>query len=203
MRFLLSLLTFAVLLWAASLAWFVMTMPREPVPADNKAEALVVLTGGSGRVEHGLNMLAAGAAPVLFISGVGEQVTEEEILTAHADAATRERIYEAGGEVVLDHVARSTVSNADQTAEFLRARSIKVIRLITADYHMRRSLREFRTAMPDIEIVPDPVFPEGFRRSEWWQHENTRRLVFSEFYKYLAVLLRNTLSPTMKQPAYE
>jgi uncharacterized SAM-binding protein YcdF (DUF218 family) len=195
MRFLLSLLMFGILLWASLLAWFVMTMPRDAVPVDHKAEALVVLTGGSGRVEHGLSMLAAGAAPVLFISGVGEQVTEEEILTAHADAATRERIYESGGEVVLDHIARSTVSNADQTAEFLRARNIKTIRLITADYHMRRSLREFRGAMPNLEVVPDPVFPEGFRRNEWWQHENTRRLVFSEFYKYLAVLVRDALKP--------
>lgn len=195
MRFLLSLLTFFVLLWASSLAWFVVAMPRGQAEAQVKVGALVVLTGGSGRVEHGLRMLAAGAAPVLFISGVGEQVTEEEILSAHADASTRERIYETGGELVLDHIARSTVSNADQTAEFLRVRKIQSIRLITADYHMRRSLREFRSAMPDMQIVPDPVFPEGFRRNEWWQHENTRRLVFSEFYKYLAVLVRDALRP--------
>jgi hypothetical protein len=60
---------------------------------------------------------------------------------------------------------------------------------------MKRSLREFRTANPDLKIYADPVFPEGFKRNEWWEHENTRRLVFSEFYKYWAVLLRDTVRP--------
>lgn len=191
MRFLLSVLMFGLMLWAASLAWFVYSIPSSSVPASTRVEALVVLTGGKGRVEHGFRMLAEGAAPVLFISGVGQQATEHEMLSSHADDKTRDRIYETGGEIVLDHVSRSTVSNAEKTAAFLRERDIKTIRLITADYHMRRSLHEFRAVMPQLEIIPDPVFPEGFRRSEWWQHENTRRLVFSEYYKFLAVWLRD------------
>lgn len=193
MRFLLTLLMLAAILWSGALAWFVNVMPSASLPASRTTEALVVLTGGKARVEHGLEMLAAGAAPVLFISGVGEHVTEEQLLSEHADAKLREKIYANDREIVLDHVAHSTVSNADQAAEFLRERNIKSIRLITASYHMRRSLREFHTAIPEVSIVPDPVFPEGFRRDEWWKHDNTRRLVFSEFYKYWAVLVRDSL----------
>lgn len=203
MRFFLTLLTLAAILWASALIWFVHAMPSQPLPPDHKAEALVVLTGGQGRVEHGFAMLADGAAPVLLISGVGEHVTEEEILNEHATDEIRNGIYEHGGEIVLDHIARSTVSNADQSAAFIRARNIHSIRLVTASYHMKRSIHEFRTASPDVEILPDPVFPEGFRRDQWWEHENTRRLVFSEFYKYFAVLLRDIMRPISQANGHE
>jgi uncharacterized SAM-binding protein YcdF (DUF218 family) len=197
MRFILSVLMLSGIVWSAALAWFVHTMPAQNDVADTKVGALVVLTGGEDRVEYGLTMLADGMAPVLFISGVGAKATEEEMLSSHATASVRERIYEAGAEIVLDHVAKSTVSNADQAAHFLRKRGITSIRLITANYHMKRSMREFRNAIPEITILADPVFPSGFRRDEWWQHENTRRLVFSEFHKYFAVLLRDWIRPAI------
>lgn len=195
MRFLLTSLVYAMLAWLVTFGWFIAQIPAEPLPETTKAEAIVVLTGGQGRVEHGLSMLAAGAAPVLFISGVGERTSQQQILEVSASPETRQRILEAGGEIVLDRFARSTVSNADQSASFIRERGIHSIRLVTANYHMKRALHEFREASPSLTIMPDPVFPEGFRLSGWWEHDNTRRLLFSEFYKYLAVLLRDAIRP--------
>ncbi len=195
MRFILSLIMISAVLWSGALAWFVHSMPEQNMAATQKTQALVVLTGGQGRVERGFQALAAGDAPVLFISGVGEGATVRELLSAHASAQVRKSIAAQGGEIILDHVSRTTVTNADQTAEFIRKRGITSIRLITANYHMKRSLREFKTAIPEVSIIADPVFPSGFRRDEWWQHENTRRLVFSEFYKYWLVLLRDWVRP--------
>lgn len=196
MRFLFSILMLSVIAWSLAVVWFVNAMPRDLLPPTEKADAIIVLTGGQDRVEHGFAMLGEGAAPVLLISGVGEHVTEEEILNEHATDEIRNHIYEHGGEIVLDHIARSTVSNADQSAAFIRDRHIKRIRLVTANYHMKRSVHEFRMASPEVVILPDPVFPAEFRREQWWAHGNTRRLVFSEFYKYFAVLLRDVLRPT-------
>jgi uncharacterized SAM-binding protein YcdF (DUF218 family) len=195
MRFLLSLMMLLAIAWAATLAWFIHAMPKEPAVITRATDAMIVLTGGQGRVEHGLRLLAQQAAPLLLVTGVGDGVTEEELMDAHASAETREQIYEAGGKIVLDHVARSTVSNADQTNSFVRANGVRSIRLITADYHMMRSLKEFRAAMPDIEIVPDPVFPTEFRRDAMWSDDITRRLIFTEFYKYLVVVVRDWLKP--------
>lgn len=195
MRFLLSILMLTAIAWSGALLWFVNAMPGEALPASAKADAIVVLTGGKSRVEHGLKMLADGAAPVLFISGVGQKVTKNQMLNEHANAETREKINATGAEIVLDHVARTTVSNADQSATFIKTRGIHSIRLITANYHMKRSMHEFQDASPEVEILPDPVFPDDFRRDQWWRHDNTRRLVFSEFYKYLAVLVRDAVRP--------
>lgn len=185
----------AAILWSGALAWFVNSMPEQNIASLQKTQALVVLTGGQDRVEHGFQALAEGNAPVLFISGVGEGVAVRELLRAHATPEVRKKIEMRRAEIILDHVARTTVSNADQAAEFIRTRGITSIRLITASYHMKRSLREFNTAIPEVTVIADPVFPSGFRRDEWWQHENTRRLVFSEFYKYWAVLLRDWVRP--------
>lgn len=195
MRMLLTLLMLMAITWSAALLWFVGSMPSSPADPAMKTEAIVVLTGGKGRVERGFEMLAQGAAPVLFISGVGEHVTVEQILAEHTSAATRDKILNADVEIILDHVARSTVSNADQTSNFLRERRIRSIRLITANYHMKRSMHEFMAVSPGVTILPDAVFPDNFERAAWWAHENTRRLVFSEFYKYWAVVLRDWVRP--------
>lgn len=203
MRALLLFVFYGSLAWALALGWFIARIPTEPLPETAKADAIIVLTGGSGRVEHGLSMLASGAAPVLFISGVGERTTEAKILDTSASQATRERIYERGAEIVLDRYSRSTVSNAGQSAEFIAKRGIASIRLVTADYHMKRALHEFRQANKELTILPDPVFPDGFRRDAWWKHDNTRRLLFSEFYKYIAIVVRDAIRPAKAFSTHE
>src|SRR5262249_10925921 len=93
------------------------------------------------------------------------------------------------GELVLGYLASSTQSNASEVAAFAAARELHTIRLITSHYHMPRSLLEFRAAMPDVAILPDPVFPDG-EREAWWQQEASHKLVLSEFHKYLAAWAR-------------
>lgn len=190
MRAFFSMLMLAVLFWLGSFVWFIQSLPVDPVPSQVKTDAIIVLTGGADRVEHGLEMLAEGAAPVLFISGVGPHVTKAQMLAAHASASASQRLALTQPEIVFDYEAATTETNAQQALAFVRSRNIHSIRLITAHYHMPRSLLEFRRVMPDVMLVADPVFPEGFRRNQWWQHDNTRRLLFSEYYKYYGAMLR-------------
>jgi ABC-type lipoprotein export system ATPase subunit len=46
--------------------------------------------------------------------------------------------------------------NAREAAAFAARENFTSLRLVTANYHMRRALLEFRRAMPDIEIVAQP-----------------------------------------------
>ena len=194
MRFLFSLTLFLLIGWSAGLLSFVYTMPAALTPPTEKADAIVVLTGGNGRVEHGFEMLAEGAAPILFISGVGGKGTLSEMLAAHASPATREAIQAKGGAIVLGHAASTTRTNAAEVAEFAKGRNLQSIRLVTAHYHMPRSLLEFRYALPEIGFIADPVFPKGFQRSEWWHHQNTRHLLLSEYHKFIVARFRPLLS---------
>ena len=56
------------------------------------------------------------------------------------------------------------------------------ILLVTARYHMPRSLTEFRDVMPGVTVVPYQVDPEISR--SWWK---SLRVLHSEYAKYLAV----------------
>lgn len=190
----LSFLLFSILFgWVLGLAVFVHGLPTRATPAGVRTDAIIVLTGGNARVERGFEMLAAGAAPVLFISGVGKDVTLQEMLHEHTSTETRNAIHERGANIVLDHVALTTQTNAREAAQFVRERDFHSIRLITAHYHMPRSMTEMQSALPEVEIIADPVFPAGFRRDQWWRHKNSRELILSEFHKSVAVLFRPIL----------
>ena len=201
MRFILTVLMLAAIGYCAALAWFLATIPASNPVITEKAPVLVVLTGGYARIEHGLELLADHEAPVLFISGVGGHATRQEILQDYANADLRARVDASGGEIVIDAVANSTVSNAEQTKIFLKARHFTTIRLITANYHMRRALHEFRNVMPEVTIIPDPVSPKEFQRGDWWTNDIARKVIFGEFYKYCAVLLRDWLRPNATPPS--
>jgi uncharacterized SAM-binding protein YcdF (DUF218 family) len=67
---------------------------------------------------------------------------------------------------------------------------------------MPRSLLEFERAMPEIEIVPHPVFPEQVKQQHWWAWPGTAALLMNEYLKYLAALARPLIgSPPGKEPA--
>ena len=66
---------------------------------------------------------------------------------------------------------------------------------------MPRSLLEFARAMPDIEIVPHPVFPEEFKPTRWWTERGNALLVLREYGKYLATLLRPLVPENLQADA--
>ena len=189
-RALLSILTFAAFLWTGGLVAFVHNIPVASHAPNTKTDAIVVLTGGDLRVAYGFRKLEEGAAGTLFISGVGEGVKRKELLAAFASPALRRALAAEPERLALDYAASDTQSNAIETAKFIHERGYKSIRLVTAGYHMPRSLLECQLLMPQVAIVADPVSPEAFRRDRWWQHETTRRIILSEFHKFWLVRVR-------------
>ena len=59
------------------------------------------------------------------------------------------------------------------------------MRLVTASYHMPRSLMEFRRVMPDVRLIAHPVFPAHVRIDAWWRWPGTASLLAGEYIKYL------------------
>jgi uncharacterized SAM-binding protein YcdF (DUF218 family) len=173
-------------IWVAGLVWFA-TVPS----AEDRTEptdAIVVLTGGSQRLNSGIALLREGKGRKLFVSGVNQQVGLEDLLRSSGDGLEGARDW-ASCCVVLGHRAVDTLGNAGETAEWMRQQGFHSLRLVTAWYHMRRSLLEFERAMPEIEIVPHPVFPDQIAHEHWWTRRQTALLV-SEYGKYLATLAR-------------
>jgi len=139
------------LLWAFGFVWFAVFLPG---PAGSeKTDAIVVVTGGKGRIDRGLDMLRQGQARQLLVSGVDSDVKPREFAAEYkVDAKLMECC------ITLGFAAVDTKSNATETAQWIEARKVSSIRLVTTDWHMRRAALELGSALPNgVEIVEDGV----------------------------------------------
>ena len=172
------------LVWLGGFLHFAETLPGpEPLPTG-PTDAIVVLTGGADRLDVGLKLLVEDKAKKLFVSGVDRATTAEALQQRSGSAPDKFACC-----VVLGHAAEDTIGNAIETALWMQREKFASLRLVTASYHMPRSLLLFRQTMPDVEISPHPVFPAHVRLEDWWRWPGTARLLASEYNKYLASLV--------------
>lgn len=184
LRRLLHLVVALAILWLAGFIWFLGMIPDRVDDTTTKTDAIVVLTGGSERLPVGLELLADGHADRLFVSGVYSGVDIATILDLNAQAPTTLACC-----IDLGHDAPHTVGNARETAIWMATGGRRSLRLVTANYHMPRALVLFHRVMPDVTIVPHPVFPESVRIGSWWRHPRTVVLLADEYTKYLVSLV--------------
>ena len=181
--------------WLSGLVAFAGSIPRKVEDTVSKTDAIVVLTGGSLRLSEGLQLLLfRGQGKKLFVSGVYRGLEVEELLGLSRQAPRRIACC-----VILGHSAGNTQSNASETAEWMAKEGFTSLRLVTAAYHMPRSLIEFRAAMPDVKIIANPVFPPNVKRDAWWRYPGTALLIVEEYTKYLIAWLRELIAPAAKR----
>lgn len=176
-------------LWAAGLLWFASTMPKEVADPSTRTDAIVALTGGADRIETGVQLLSDGLAGRLFVSGAGARVRTEDILLRARPISP-----DLAANITIGTSAVDTPGNAAETAAWVRSQNMHSIRLVTAAYHMRRSLLEFHEAMPEVTIVPHAVFPSHVKR-DWWRWPGTASLIAREYTKFILTWARRGLDP--------
>lgn len=175
--------------WLGGFIWFAEQAVVFPEPTGRHVDAIVVLTGGSERLAQGLSLLDRGQADLLFVSGVHSSVGVSDLPPLHdRDPESLPCC------ITLGYDADDTGGNAAETAAWIAERNVTAIRLVTSNYHMPRSLVEFRRLMPDLEIIPDPVDPGPVRLDEWYRFPGTADLLFREYNKTLIALSRAWLS---------
>jgi uncharacterized SAM-binding protein YcdF (DUF218 family) len=185
LRFILGIVLGLALLWGVGFIWFAATLPDGATAPDTRTDGIVVLTGGTDRVETGLRLLGAGRAQKLFISGVYPGVDVAQLLRVSRLPAGQMECC-----IVLGYVADTTKGNARETANWMRQNGYRSVRIVTASYHMPRSLLEFRNVMPEAVLVPHPVLPPQFHQDEWWRWPGTASLIAIEFSKFLLAAAR-------------
>jgi uncharacterized SAM-binding protein YcdF (DUF218 family) len=184
----LRILAAAAVLWLAGLIWFTEESSRYLAEDPRHTDAIIVLTGGSDRVKLGIDLMARGMADRLFVSGVHAGVTRQDLLGAAGAEEETGRL-----PIEIGYAAGDTAGNARETADWVRAHGIGSLRLVTSDYHMARSLLEFRAALPEVEIVPQAVDSQAVHMEEWWRWPGTARLVIAEYTKLLLASARASL----------
>lgn len=142
---------FLVILWGLGFALFMMSLGK---PEEGRTtDAIVVLTGGNGRMDRGLTLMRLRAAKRMLVSGVDPKVRRSELAARYPDARD---VF--GCCVDLGHEAIDTISNAQETAAWVREHHYRTVRLVTSDWHMPRARLELSYALGrDIELIGDPV----------------------------------------------
>ena len=146
---------FALLLLAYALGFiiFAVTLGDPAGPKAERTQAAVVITGGPGRIEHGVEVLASGGAKRLLVAGADPAVTKGDLVRL---LGIRERLVQCCVDLGSESV--DTRSNAEEAQRWLQRRGYKSLRLITSDWHMRRARYEFRKVLGDeYRVVPDAV----------------------------------------------
>lgn len=142
-----------------------------------KADAIVVLAGGKGRVDEGVRLFRQGKGQWLFFIGVDPTVRRSDLYRPRPGDPP------ASG-VILEKASRNTLENAVYGRDVIMARNVRSILLITSRYHMKRASILLRNALPkDVAIYPYPVDTANLKEA-WWRHRDSFRLLFGEFYKY-------------------
>lgn len=181
-----------LVVWLIGLFWFAgeiaVSAPdlSEPVSPEERTEAVAVLTGGSDRFSEGLKLLLARYADHMFVSGVGGQATVYGLLKEQEEYPASIR-YRLRQQIEFGYEAQDTRGNADEVAEWITKNGYTRVRLVTSNYHMPRSLMELHHQLGNaVTIIPHPVVAEHVKMEDWWKYEGTRRLITSEYNKFLA-----------------
>jgi uncharacterized SAM-binding protein YcdF (DUF218 family) len=139
--------------WIAGFIWFVQSTRRPPDPPPH-TDGIVALTGGAGRVELALRLLATDRAGKLLVSGIGGG-TELATLGHLAGIDT----VPLADRITLGRYAASTRGNGVETAAWAEQNRIESLIVVTAAYHMPRALVELHQALPAVRLFPLPVLP--------------------------------------------
>lgn len=167
---------------------FAANLPRaNPLP-QQKADGIVVLTGGEDRVLAGIELVKRNYGRRLLISGVHPDNRRlQDILaqtsTGRVTRAERDRID-------LGYHAQNTTGNALEARDWAGKFGFRRLLVVTSAYHMPRSLTEFAEAMPGAELIAHPIGSSSIFRESWRPDRITARNVVTEYFKYLYVSAR-------------
>ena len=157
-----------IVIWALGFAAFVLMLPE---PADDRrTDAIVVLTGGAGRIQRGAALLQAGKAQRMLVAGVDRRVLPHELAAEHD---VPESLF--ARRITLGHESVDTRTNAVEAGDWIDAHRFRSVRLVTTDWHMPRARFELSQVLePDIVLVADAV-----------PSEPGLMLLLTEYNKYL------------------
>ena len=159
-----------LVLYGLGFALFGVTLGKPAEASATRTDGIVVITGGAGRIEHGVDMLNAGKGKRMLVAGADPAVTKADLVRRlGGKRGLVQCCVDLGSESV------DTRSNAEETRRWLERKKFRSVRLITSDWHMRRARYEFRRELgADYRVVPDAVRTEpGFMT------------LFGEYNKYL------------------
>lgn len=187
LKWLIGLLATGAGLVGLGFVLFASIVMRQPTTETEIADAIVVLTGGEARIGEAARLLRQGRAERLLITGVNPMTGSRDI--ANLSGLSPDELACC---VDLGYEALNTKGNAEETAGWTRARGYNSLIVVTANYHMPRSLLELSRELPNVKLIAHRVMPQSLQGRGWWSHPGTARILFSEYIKLFPAVARLT-----------
>lgn len=180
-----SILTVMALVLVGGFLGFVAALPQSETLPPQRAQGIVVLTGGPDRIAEGLTLLNTGYGQRILITGVHGRTTREDLERSHNIDPKL-----AACCIDLDWQALNTLGNAQEAASWARRNGYTELILVTSSWHMPRATEEMRRAMPEAKITPHAVVPPRAEWPKWWRDASMMRLLATEYAKFCAARIR-------------
>ncbi|PRX08995.1 UNVERIFIED_ORG: uncharacterized SAM-binding protein YcdF (DUF218 family) [Martelella mediterranea] len=195
LRALLAVVVAVVIAFGGGFLWFSVSVMTTRPPALYETDAIVVLTGGSRRIDEALLLLTEGAGERLLISGVNPATTPESIrVLTGGDSQLFECCVDVGYEALDTH------GNAVETRKWIEEHDYRRVLVVTSAYHLPRSLFELRHIDPDTIFVGYPV-QMGEGDGPWYGNLRYVKVLASEYLKFIGAHVRAVTGLRVLSPA--
>lgn len=117
--------------------------------ANDKAlcDAVVILTGGRGRIKNGIELAHKLGCKRILISGVNVRTNLKDIQKTQLRQTKHE-----GLTIDVGYTAKNTLENSKEALYWCEENSIKSVAIVTSDYHLPRAKIEFANHKNNIKI---------------------------------------------------
>jgi uncharacterized SAM-binding protein YcdF (DUF218 family) len=183
LRWLVAAGAVGVIVVSLGFLWFLIHVAPSEIALVEKADGIVVLTGGASRIEDAIELLARGNGRRLLVSGVNPQTSDRAIARLRPEHATFVTCC-----VDLDRTAVNTLTNATETRRWAKERGFHSLIVVTSNYHMPRAMAELSHQLPDISLIAFPVVSDRLKTG--WANGPVLRLLFTEYVKYMVAVAR-------------
>ena len=166
---------------------------KPSAPIVEKADGIVVLTGGENRIRVAVALLSEGKAERLLLTGVNTSLSEESLKKV---LNVDEALFNCC--IIVDRMARDTIGNALATKKWAEQIKAKSLVIVTGAFHMPRALKELRHAIQDVAFIEAPVnVPSD---NGWWRDSSRLRDMLREYAKLLFVSGRDYVNEWTGKP---
>ena len=152
------LLSLLAIGWCLGFAAFMLALP---LPLEGTTtDAVVVPTGGPGRIDRGIDLLRRHQAKRLLVTGVAPGVSAADLAREYRVPA---RLFACCIDLGRDAV--DTRSNAGETTAWLADHHYATVRLVSSDWHVPRARMELKAALGRRAVVLGDGVPSNPRLS--------------------------------------
>lgn len=179
---------FCVAMILAGFLWYADSVTTLVPPAQAKADAIVVLTGGYQRIDQAVELLRRGSGQRLLISGAHPTTSPTQIRKMTQSSPD---LFDCC--VDVGYEALDTIGNANEISQWIHDHGYGSVLVVTNNYHMPRSLMELRRKDRATQYIPYPVVNSDLKHTDWYSQPDVLRTLLSEYGKTLVAYARGLI----------